>query len=401
MLGLSQSVGAQRLFKVGRVLSPEMVGGMIRVFDTCLIAAASTLSFALYLGVSMRSGTELERYFLTSLLAAALFVAGFQYIDGYALRQLPMLRWQMTRASAMWAITVAVLLMVGFASKISETYSRGWALGWAVTTLVFLLIERGIVWVTILRWMRAGALARNVVIVGAGEQGQRLVTKISQSRDNSIVIRGVFDDRRSRIPDFICGCKVLGNTDDLLQSADQLSVQEVIIALPLSAERRLKVLVEKLRRLPADLRLSAEPIAENFPVRSICHIGGVPLLGIVDRPIKHWSAVAKWLEDKVLSAVLLFALAPAMAVIAALIKFESRGPVLFEQDRFGFNNNVIPVYKFRTMYTDRGDISGAQRTVQNDPRITRVGRVLRALSLDELPQLFNVLSKRSVRSTCR
>jgi hypothetical protein len=105
----------------------------------------------------------------------------------------------------------------------------------------------------------------------------------------------------------------------------------------------------------------------------------------------RWRAVAKWLEDKVVSTLFLFLCAPLMAIIALLIKLDSRGPVFVVQECFGFNNNVIRVLKFRTMCVDCSDQSGAQRTVQNDPRITRVGRVLRELSLDELPQLFNVL----------
>src|SRR4029077_17300388 len=132
----------------------------------------------------------------------------------------------------------------------------------------------------------------------------------------------------------------------------------VIIASPLSAERRLKTLVDKLQVLPVDLSLSAYSIIESFPLRHISYLGGAPLLGIIDRPIRHWNAVAKWIEDKVLSALLLFSFAPAMAIIALLIKLESSGPVLFVQERFGFNNKVIRVLKFRTMYADRGDISG-------------------------------------------
>jgi Undecaprenyl-phosphate glucose phosphotransferase len=373
-------------------LAPEMVGGVLRVVDICLVVGASGAAFALYLGVTMHSAAELERYLLSSLVAAALFVTGFQYIEGYTLKQLSMLRWQVTRASATWAITVAVLLLMAFVTKISETYSRGWALAWTPTTLAFLLIVRVIVRFAIGRWVEEGCLARKLVVVGAGEEGERLITRIRRSQDRSIVICGIFDDRKTRIPDNICGCKVLGNTDDLLHFASHVPVEDVIIALPLSASERLKALVDKLRRLPGDLHLSAEPIAEKFPLRSMSQMSGVPLLRIVERPIKHWSAVAKWVEDKVLATLLLFALAPAMAMIALLIKLESPGPVLFVQDRFGFNNNVIRIYKFRTMYVDRADISGAQRTVQNDPRVTRVGHILRWLSLDELPQLLNVLT---------
>jgi hypothetical protein len=105
----------------------------------------------------------------------------------------------------------------------------------------------------------------------------------------------------------------------------------------------------------------------------------------------RWRTVAKWLEDKVLSTLFLLLCAPLIAIIALLIKLDSRGPGFVVQECFGFNNNVIRVLKFRTRCADCSDQSGAQRTVQNDPRITRVGRVLRELSLDELPQLFNVL----------
>jgi hypothetical protein len=105
----------------------------------------------------------------------------------------------------------------------------------------------------------------------------------------------------------------------------------------------------------------------------------------------RWRAVAKCFEDKVLSTLILFHCAPLVVTTALLIKLDSRGPVFVVQECFGFNNNVIKVLKFRTMYVDWGDQSGAPRTVQNDPRITRVGRVLREMRLDELPQLFNVL----------
>jgi Undecaprenyl-phosphate glucose phosphotransferase len=264
-------------------------------------------------------------------------------------------------------------------------------LSWVVSALALILIARVVFRLAIGRLARQGYLARNLIIIGAGEEGTRLIAKLQKLQDRSIDIIGVFDDRRSRVPHSVFGCKVLGVIDDLLDFARQVPVDEVIIALPLCAEQRIRELVDKLKRLPTDVRLSADSMAEQFPIRGINFVGDVPLLGIFDRPIKHWDAVAKWIEDMVLAALLLLLLAPAMALIALMIKLDSRGPVLFAQERFGFNNNVIRVFKFRTMYIDRGDISGAKRTVQNDSRVTRVGRVLRAFSFDELPQLFNVL----------
>jgi hypothetical protein len=126
-------------------------------------------------------------------------------------------------------------------------------------------------------------------------------------------------------------------------------------------------------------------------VGGIGYVGTVPVLDVVDRPLKNWRAVAKWMEDKLLGSLLLIFVGPLMALTAILIKLDSPGPVLFVQKRFGFNNEVIGVFKFRTMHIDRADPSGAQRTVRNDPRVTRLGRILRWLSFEELPQLINVI----------
>ena len=146
-----------------------------------------------------------------------------------------------------------------------------------------------------------------------------------------------------------------------------------------------------MKALAIDVRLSIEPLAETFNVRGIGYVGTVPVLKVVDRPLKNWWAVAEWMEDKLLGSLLLIFVGPLMALTAILIKLDSPGPVLFVQKRFGFYKEVIGVLKFRTMHIDRADPSGAQRTIRNDPRVTRLGRILRWLSFDELPQLINVI----------
>jgi len=381
----------QRGFGWRARLSSEILAATVAAIDFCLVLAAAATAFTLYFDLLGRSAAESGRYIWTALFAATVFVGGFERFGGYQLMQLLKLSWQLTRAIVMWSMTLSVLLLVAFLGKTSETYSRGWALVWFVATPAFLLTARSILHVTATRWVKGGSLARNIVIVGAGNEGKRLIAKLCNLQDKSIAIRGVFDDRKSRLPSSVLGLNVLGTTDDLVRLARRVPVDEVIVALPLGAEERLKSLFFKLKGIAADLRLSIEPVAETFQVRGMSYVGTVPILEIADRPIKHWRAVAKWLEDKVLSGLLLIFLSPVMAVTALLIKLDSHGPIFFVQERFGFNNDVIQVFKFRTMYVDCGDQSGAQRTVQNDPRVTRVGRVLRALSIDELPQLINVL----------
>jgi Undecaprenyl-phosphate glucose phosphotransferase len=234
-------------------------------------------------------------------------------------------------------------------------------------------------------------LARNVAIIGAGNEGQRLIARLWAGQDRSVVVRGVFDDRKSRLPGSVCGLAVLGTTDDLLHFARHTPVDEVIIALPLDADCRLRSLCDKMKALAVDVRLSLEPLAETFRVRDMGYVGDVPVLDLVNRPLKAWRGATKLLEDKLLGLILLILLSPLMLLIAIMIKLDSCGPIFFVQKRFGFNNEVIRVLKYRTMYVDLCDRSGAQRTVQDDPRVTRVGRVLRTLSFDELPQLINVL----------
>jgi len=372
-------------------LSSEILTVTVAAADFCLVSIAAVAAYALYFDILNRSAAESGRYFLTTLFAATLFVGGFERLGGYRLKQLLRSDWQLTRSLTMWSMTLALLLLMAFLGKTSESYSRGWALAWIIATPTLLLTGRGILHLAMAHWVQDGRLARNVVIVGAGNEGQRLIAKLRESSDKSVAVHGIFDDRRSRLPRSVLGLDVLGTTDDLVRIARRVPVDEVIIALPLDAEERLKALFWKLKGIATDLRLSIEPIAERFQVRGMSYVGTIPVLEIADRPLKHWHAVAKWIEDKVASALLMLFLGPLMAIVALLIKLDSRGPVFFVQQRFGFNNDVIRVLKFRTMYLDRGDQSGAQRTVQNDPRVTRVGRILRALSIDELPQLINVL----------
>jgi len=115
------------------------------------------------------------------------------------------------------------------------------------------------------------------------------------------------------------------------------------------------------------------------------------MLNVMDRPLRDWRAIAKEVEDRVLAALILIMISPILAAIAIAIRLETPGPVLFKQKRYGLNNQLIEVLKFRSMYANRSDANAEQLTRRNDPRVTRVGAFIRKTSLDELPQFFNVL----------
>jgi exopolysaccharide biosynthesis polyprenyl glycosylphosphotransferase len=143
--------------------------------------------------------------------------------------------------------------------------------------------------------------------------------------------------------------------------------------------------------LPVDIRLSAHTNRLRFRPRSYSYLGKVPTLDVFEAPITDWDLVMKWLFDHVVGALILLTALPLMAMVALAIKLDSPGPILFRQKRFGFNNERIDVFKFRSLYHHQADPAASKVVTKDDPRVTRVGRFIRKTSLDELPQLFNVV----------
>ena len=371
-------------------LSPEIISGAVKLIDFGGILLISTAAYAVYIVGNFQDYEHIGRYLIIATVSALLFSIIYQRMGGYRFDRLSQLSWQLPRIALAWFGSFSILLTLAFIAKVSEVYSRGWTISWVIGVAAFLLISRYLLNFAIIRWTQQGHFLRNIVVVGAGEVGRRFIKNILKTDDSGVRIVGVFDDQKTRILPPGNGIDFLGNTDDLLAFARETAVDEIIVALPLNPEQQLHTLFEKLKSLPADLRLSIAPLAEMFPVHGIDRIIDIPLLAIADRPLKQWNGVVKKCEDIILAGVLLMIVGPAMALIALIIKFDSPGPVFFVQDRFGFNNRPIRVLKFRTMYWDKGDPAGAQRTVRNDPRVTRVGKFVRSFSLDELPQLINV-----------
>jgi lipopolysaccharide/colanic/teichoic acid biosynthesis glycosyltransferase len=189
----------------------------------------------------------------------------------------------------------------------------------------------------------------------------------------------------------VAGIPKLGNVEDLVQFTRLTRVDLVLVSLPLTAEELVLQMVRKLWVLPVDVRLAAHMNRLRFRPRAYSYIGNVPVLDIFDKPIADWNMVMKTLFDRVAGLLILIALSPVMLATAIAVKLESPGPVLFRQRRLGFNNEVIQIYKFRSLYHEHADPHARRVVTKGDSRVTRVGRFIRKTSLDELPQLFNVL----------
>jgi Undecaprenyl-phosphate glucose phosphotransferase len=244
------------------------------------------------------------------------------------------------------------------------------------------------------RWARQGRLDRRTIIVGADSSGEHLIRELLAQDDSDLHILGVFDDRADkRSLDTVAGTPKLGRVDDIIEFARRTRVDLVLFALPISAETRILEMLKKLWVLPVDIRLSAHTNKLRFRPRSYSYLGKVPTLEVFEAPITDWDLVMKWTFDRVVGAFALLVLLPVMGLVALAIKLDSPGPVLFRQKRFGFNNERIDVFKFRSLYHDQADPMAKTVVTKGDTRVTRVGRFIRKSSLDELPQLFNVVFK--------
>ena len=290
-----------------------------------------------------------------------------------------------------WAVSFAIILAIAFALKITSSYSRIWATSWFVATGGVMIGARLAISYWIGHLASAGRFAQRTVIVGAGEQGQKLAAHLNQIGDIRTRIVGFIDDRKTRISLSGDGYRVIGDTQHLTKLIRSGMIDQVFIALPWSAENRLRTLVYQLATTPVRIRLAPDLIGYEFHDRSIERVAQLPMLQIFDHPISGWSYICKTIEDRVLAALFLLFVAPLMLLIALAIKLDSRGPVFFRQERYGFNFNPFRVWKFRTMHASMADPGGVVQATKNDSRVTRVGRFLRKSSLDELPQLINVL----------
>ncbi|OJU47309.1 MAG: undecaprenyl-phosphate glucose phosphotransferase, partial [Microbacterium sp. 69-7] len=282
--------------------------------------------------------------------------------------------------------------LAGFFLKVSADFSRVWFAGWLAAGLALFLVMRLVAARLVRRWARNGVMERRAVIVGGGRNAETLIRSIERQPDNDIRICGIFDDRdERRSPAIIAGYPKLGNVAELVEFARLARIDMLIISLPLSAEARILSLLKKLWVLPVDIRLAAHSKGLRFRPRSYSQIGSLPMLDIFDKPIADWDNVAKRIFDVFFSVVALLLLWPVMLGAAIAVKLSSPGPIIFKQKRHGFNNEVIEVYKFRSMYTHLADPTAKAAVTKGDPRVTRVGRFLRKSSIDELPQFFNVL----------
>ena len=345
---------------------------------------------AAFWGRFIGENPPIEPYLMTLGGAALLLFLAFRRAGLYqfeAIVSWP--RWS-GRLFATFAAAALLVISTLYLMKRGEDVSRVWLMATFAGTAALVWLLRGLIAWIVSRQVRRGTFTRSVAVVGAGVQGRHFLEHLQSEGTLWKRVVGVFDDRRTRVEPprhtpFRGDLAVL--EDDVRKGR----VDEVIITLPWSAQNRIVAIVNRLRELPVDIYLGSDLIAYALPAHQPGLIAGVPTFHMVRVPLSGLRLAIKWLEDKFFAFLLLLLVSPVLLAIAVAIRLDSPGPILFRQRRYGFNNGPITVLKFRSM---RHEGKGARfrQATRGDDRVTRLGRLLRQTSLDELPQLLNVLN---------
>ncbi len=374
-----------------KLVSTVVMRGLVQMLEAALLAGLGLLIAKLY--VAEADIYRTQQYWVALAGTGLVAVAIFNELGLYRLEALTAPLRQIPRLIVGWTMALAILIAGVFLLKIGPEFSRVWMVVWFVSGLLILTVERFILTLLTRHWIKKGRLNRRAVIYGGGQECEKLLASLEADLASDIRICGIFDDRgEARVGPLVSGYPKLGRLDDLIEFGRKTRVDLVILTLPMAAEMRIMELLRLLWVMPVDIRLATSGTKIRFRPRAYSYVGGVPLLDLCDKPLTDWSTVIKSAFDRIVGVTALVLLSPVMAAVAVAIKYDSKGPVLFRQKRYGFNNELIEVYKFRSMYTDMADASASNLVTRNDKRVTKVGRIIRKTSLDELPQLLNVLN---------
>ena len=363
----------------------------IRLLEFMLVLA--TGSVAIVMAPETLSAADVAVHLRVVFIMAIAFAVLAESLGCYDLDAQFSLRLAWQRVAMSWLTSALFMMTLGFMLKASDAVSRGWAGSWFIGGGLALLLSRGATTLWVRRLKNSGTFNQRVAIFGAGPQGTRFADYVQSHDRLTISLVGFFDDRRDgRVPASASNVPVLGNLSALVTMIREGRVDQVVVALPWSAEDRLQQIVSRLALTPVKIRLAPDLASFAFARRPIVVLGDIPMLTLFERPISGIDAAIKLVEDKILTLIILALIWPLLLIVALVIKLDSPGPVFFRQPREGFNNKPFRVFKFRTMYQDQSQFHGIQQASRSDPRVTRVGRILRRTSLDELPQLFNVMN---------
>ena len=327
---------------------------------------------------------------LASVLLAILLFRNGDGWEPFARRR----KWAMLASiTVTWLILVGLLLLVGYATKMSEPYSRRVLLTWFVVTPPSILVAKLLAYQFLMPLAKSAGRIRTVVIAGANEVGKELAGRVIEEPTVNMRLAGFFDDRSpDRLGDLPHG-RILGTLARLPDYVREHRVDVVFIALPIRNVQRVAELIDELFDTTVSIYFLPDIFVFDLIQSRVTDIGGLPAIALCETPFYGTSGIIKRLSDIIIASCLLILLSPLLIAIALIIKATSPGSAIFKQHRYGLDGEKITVYKFRSMRVSEDGAEIKQATL-DDPRVTPIGKILRRYSLDELPQLINVLQGR-------
>lgn len=366
----------------------NVVGSLILIADLAAFVLSAPVAILLY---DLLRGSELV--FDVHLLAFFLMLSSFLFIRSSRQAARPGL---MDPIDGLGDLAFDAVLSSLVASALIwqagliENYSRGLTLLFLVVLIASLWASRPVVGWVIRALSSRGYIQQRIAFYGADVQSIELAKRLVGSlKLDHVRFVGVVDDRKA--VDVYDGLPVLGGLGQLCELARRGEIDQVLINGSNLGRERVNEIVERLSSVCIDISLIPANAIDLAPNYTVNLLGNTPVLTLWQRPFRDINQVVKRAEDLFIASIALVALSPVLAVAALLVRLSGPGPILFVQPRIGFNNEIIHVIKFRTMYAHLTDLGASQTTTRRDYRVTPVGRILRKLSIDELPQLFNVL----------
>ena len=355
-------------------LSAPWVPYIVRFADALMILFAGGLALQarLLVQVPVEFPGDLTGYYGMVSIAAILFAAlPAEVYRSWRGAQVPAM---LAGVAGRWIGIVALILLWLFVFKASHDFSRIWFMFWSISALLLLWVERLCIYLALRALRRSGFNLRHVALVGAGPAAENLKHRLASSAWSGYTI----------------ALAISGTDEGSLSRLSETAVDEVWLALPLSNEAAIKDALHALRHSTASIRF----VPDLFTLRLINHgvtdVLGVPMYDLSITPMTGLNQLVKWLEDKVLSSLILLLISPLMILLALGVKLTSPGPVFYRQERVGLNNKPFHMLKFRSMPVDT-ERSGVQWGGSAAKATTAFGQFIRKTSLDELPQFLNVL----------
>ena len=354
------------------------------------------ISLMLTVNVWFFLGRFEESYFALLLVSCLLVI--ILMTDSEEFETNNMTFWRKTAVGLVfrWFWVISILMLIGFAIKVTDYFSRQVLFYWFLTTPFVIVITHWLFRFVLHRLSFPESMMSKAVIVGLNHSSYKLANEFKRTPLLGVTCMGFFDDRpepRSSKNGHQKPEKLLGSIASVAEFVKHNDIQQIYIALPMAAQPRILALLDDLRDTTASVYFVPDMILFDLMQTNIRSIKGIPVVAVCESPIVGINSVLKRIMDFTFSLSILLLIAPLMLLIAIGIKLSSPGPVLFKQRRYGLDGKEILVYKFRSM-TVMEDGQQVNQATREDPRITRFGGFLRKTSLDELPQFINVLQGR-------